>query len=63
MKCVVSDMSLQKIVDLLYPEFKLEDERAVREIYTTFAECGSPLPRDSQALADYGIDDLPDEYF
>ena len=30
LKSVISDDSLQKIVDLLYPQFKLQDQAAIR---------------------------------
>ena len=44
---VVPDPSIQKIVDILYPEFKILDVKAVKEMYKAFeSEGGLPLDRD-----------------
>ena len=58
---IISDQTIQKIVDLLYPQFKKKDEQAIKIMYQTFAET-NPLPRDRD-LIDYGLEefDLPCE--
>ena len=62
LKSVIADTSLQKIVDLLYPQFRIEDQKAIREMYRTFKEAGTPLPRDSN-LVDYGFNLEDEEVF
>lgn len=53
LKAVISDSTLQRIVDLLYPQFKIQDQEAIREMYRTF-QSTDPLPKDPD-LVDYGI--------
>ena len=44
---VVPDPSIQKIVDILYPEFKQLDMKAIHEMYTAFeSEGGLPIDRE-----------------
>ena len=53
LKSVIADASLQKIVDLLYPQFKLQDQEAIKEMYNTFRDT-DPLPKDP-SLIEYGF--------
>jgi len=54
LKNVVSDQTLQKIVDLLYPQFKEQDLKTIQNMYQTFQKAGEPLPKDPN-LIDYGF--------
>ena len=38
---------------MLYPQFQLADQEAIRVMYDTFNEAGTPLPKDPN-LIDYG---------
>ena len=33
METIISDQTIQKIVDLLYPQFKKKDEEAIKLMY------------------------------
>ena len=51
---IIADPTIQGIVDMLYPQFKLADQEAIRVMYDLFEDAGTPLPKDSN-LCDYGF--------
>ena len=55
LETIISDQTIQKIVDLLYPQFKQKDAEAIKAMYKAFAET-NPLPKDGN-LIDYGVED------
>ena len=55
LETIISDQTIQKIVDLLYPQFKEKDAEAIKTMYKAFADT-KPLPRDGN-LIDYGVED------
>ena len=58
---VVPDPSIQKIVDILYPEFKQLDVKAISDMYKTFESEGG-LPDDKEITEQYGeIKNIPKE--
>ena len=57
LETIISDQTIQKIVDLLYPQFKEKDAQAIKTMYKAFQDT-NPLPRDrNRNLIDYGIED------
>ena len=60
LETIIADQTIQNIVDMLYPQFQLADQEAIRVMYDLFQEAGTPLPKDPN-LVDYGFK-FPDDF-
>ena len=54
LESIIADQTIQNIVDMLYPQFQLADQEAIRVMYELFQQAGTPLPKDPN-LIDYGF--------
>ncbi len=60
LETIIADQTIQNIVDMLYPQFQLADQEAIRVMYELFQISGTPLPKDPN-LIDYGFK-FPDDF-